>query len=241
MNSIDITTSQQVVITYELASVRDRILAFFLDTIVLLGLYLGIFFIFGVIGGMQDSNLFYWVAFLVMSFYSLFWELLLNGQSPGKRSLGIQVIHVNGLEPSLNSYLLRWAFRTIDIWFTLGSVAVMSISAGARGQRLGDIVANTTVVRTANRQDVRMEQLEQLNSRSNYEPKYTGVHAFREEQMLLVKEVLDRYLKYRNTAHREALEMTAAKLAEQLGLEKIPDDLVEFLKRVIKDYVAVSR
>lgn len=59
--------------------------------------------------------------------------------------------------------------------------------------------------------------------------------------MLLVKEVLDRYLKYRNTAHREALEMTAAKVAEQLGLEKIPDDLVEFLKRVIKDYVAVSR
>ena len=71
MNSIDITTSQQVVITYELASVRDPHPGLLPGYHRVAWFYLG-FFIFGVIGGMQDSNLFYWVAFLVMSFYSLF-------------------------------------------------------------------------------------------------------------------------------------------------------------------------
>ena len=64
----------------------------------------------------------------------------------------------------------------------------------------------------------------------------------REEQMLLVKESAGSLFKSIVIQRiGEALEMTAAKSGRATGAGKIPDDLVEFLKRVIKDYVAVSR
>jgi uncharacterized RDD family membrane protein YckC len=143
MAVIDITTSQQVVISYEVAAVRERIFAFVIDMILLLMLYFAFVLIATQIMGFEDSNLFYWIIFLFISFYSLGWELMLDGQSPGKRAVGIKVMNMNGLEPSLNSYLLRWAFRLVDIWLTLGALAVLIISAGNKGQRVGDIVANT--------------------------------------------------------------------------------------------------
>ncbi len=71
-----------------------------------------------------------------------------TGQTPGKRALGIRVVALStGRPPTLERALLRSVMRIID-WlptlFLLGFVVALLTS---RKQRLGDLVADTIVVR----------------------------------------------------------------------------------------------
>jgi len=80
-------------------------------------------------------------------FGPLLFELKWRGQTPGKRLLGMRVISVDGSVPSAGQLLLRNILRLIDFLpfgYLLGLVA-MFISL--RGQRLGDLVGGTLVVR----------------------------------------------------------------------------------------------
>lgn len=82
--------------------------------------------------------------------------------------MGIRVISLNGKEPTINQYIVRWIFRVFEWPFFFGYIAFSSISIIAsvivtlflgigvfipiaitpKGQRLGDLAANTAVVRT---------------------------------------------------------------------------------------------
>jgi len=59
--------------------------------------------------------------------------------------------------------------------------------------------------------------------------------------MLLVKQVLDRFKAHKNPAHTALLKQTAIGVSERLGLEKQTVDPVEFLSRVLVDYVTSTR
>jgi len=241
MSNIDISTSQKVVISFETANIRERITAFMIDMILLVLLLFVLFWIVFEVFDANESWGTYLLMFIPISFYSLFSELLMDGQSPGKRALGIKVVNINGLEPSLNDYLIRWSFRLVDIWFTLGAVAIMMIGAGDKGQRLGDMIANTTVIRKNNKTLIRLEQLESLKSIQDHDLSYKYANAFTEDEMMLVKEVLDRYSRFRNAAHKDALNLVAQRAAEKLRLDEVPGDKIKFLKTLIKDYIALSR
>ena len=241
MANIDISTSQQVDVAFEVADVRDRILAFIIDMILLVVVYLVLMFLSLELLGTDDGPLLYLILYFIAAFYSLIAELLMNGQSPGKRAMAIRVVNRNGLEPTMTDYMIRWSFRLIDIWLTLGVVAIMLISAGGKGQRLGDVVAGTCVIRTQNRYTVRLEQLEQMQNAEGYVATYPTAVQCSEAEMLLVKEVLDRSRRFRNKAHREALEMTAEKISRRMNLSSTPSDKRLFLTQVLQDYVALSR
>jgi hypothetical protein len=42
---------------------------------------------------------------------------------------------------------MRWIFSFIDFYILSGALAVLIIAVGGKGQRLGDIVAGTSVVK----------------------------------------------------------------------------------------------
>jgi hypothetical protein len=75
-------------------------------------------------------------------------ELLMGGQTPGKRITNIRVTKLDGTAPKPADYLLRWACGLIDFIFLFGATATIIIATGGKGQRLGDIVAGTFVVRS---------------------------------------------------------------------------------------------
>ena len=83
----------------------------------------------------------YLIVNLPTTFYSLIFEIAMNGQTPGKYLNKIRVVKIDGSKPTLGSYLTRWLLRIIDIWFFTGSVAVFTILFNGKGQRLGDIAA----------------------------------------------------------------------------------------------------
>jgi uncharacterized RDD family membrane protein YckC len=149
MRTIQIQTPQNVTVEYELASVGDRIIANILDYLV--------FFVWAVVwiglfAALKANNLTMGVIgiFIVgvpWVFYHLLSEIFFNGQSLGKRARDLKVIRLDGTQPSIGDYLLRWLLRLIDISLMSGAVAVITILINGKGQRLGDLAAGTTVVR----------------------------------------------------------------------------------------------
>lgn len=84
------------------------------------------------------------VAFFAWWGYFLLFELLWNGQSPGKRLLRLRVVRADGQPVSASASLVRNLLRAIDSFMAIG-VAVMMIDG--RSRRLGDFAAGTVVVR----------------------------------------------------------------------------------------------
>lgn len=242
MRTIDILTTQNVTIKYELADVKDRIFATLIDIIIQsIALLLLALLLIGS-GLLPNSTYFlYFIVFPVLFFYYFASEIIMDGQTYGKRMLAIKVVKLTGSEPSINDYLMRWALRPIDVFFSLGSICVMLVSSSEKGQRLGDIIANTTVIKLNPTQRINLADIMNIRTLGNYEPVYTQVRAFTEPEMILLKEVMDKSLKYKNKGHNEALEAAAQMVKLRLNLDKIPADRVAFLRTLIKDFVALSR
>ena len=56
-----------------------------------------------------------------------------KGASIGKRALKIKVIKLDGKEPNIGDYFIRWIFRFIDIVISFGTLAIFSISFISHG------------------------------------------------------------------------------------------------------------
>src|ERR1041385_6990383 len=122
MKSIEVKTTQNVTLEYELADLRDRVVAFIIDLAVLMVVSTLISMIG--FGGLRLEGTAATILSVIMScifvFYSLGMEVLNNGQSLGKMAMKIQVIKTAGGQATFSDYTARWVFRMIDIWFSLG-------------------------------------------------------------------------------------------------------------------------
>lgn len=241
MQTIEIITAQNVLIEHELASLRDRILSFIIDLFFILISIWGLSIIIALSFPSVIETYLFLVAIPLFFFYSLAFEYFNRGQSPGKKIMGIKVVKLNGIEPSLGDFAARWSFRLIDIYFSLGAVAALLINSSAKHQRIGDIVANTTVISIRLSQKLSLNELLRINSLDSYSPKYTDVRKLRESDVLLIKNTLDRFHLYKNEAHEQAVDKMAKKLKELLHIADEKQTNEEFLKTVINDYIVLTR
>jgi uncharacterized RDD family membrane protein YckC len=154
MSTIRIQTTQNVSLEYEVATVGDRILATIIDGIVLSAWIVMVVLVTTQIG-LNKSPLSIAIVLLCgvpYVFYDLLSEVLLNGQSIGKKARDIKVVRLDGTPPRFGDYLIRWLLRIVDMTLFSGLVAVVVVVANGRGQRVGDIAAGTSVVRVRPRQ-----------------------------------------------------------------------------------------
>ena len=242
MKNIEIKTTQNVVLEYELADLRERIAAFLIDAVCLgIGIWMLSFIGFVVLKFSSVlQNVYFYFLFSIFIFYSLAMEVLNNGQSIGKMALRIRVIKTTGIRATLSDYAARWVFRMIDIYFSMGGIASILIASSGKAQRVGDMVANTAVVRIAGRH-MNLDDLLAIHSNENYVPTYPQVKRLEETDVLLIKEALDRQKRFHNQAHREATSLLAAKVSELLGVEMDANHPRQFLQTVLKDYVVLTR
>ena len=117
MNTIKITTSQNIDLEYDLASVGERILAWLLDVAVFVAYFIIIAITISAVsnlGSFLDKNpwigVFLSVPFI---FYNLVCDIWLNGQTIGKRVMKIKVISLNGEQATIGQYMIRWLFRVV--------------------------------------------------------------------------------------------------------------------------------
>ena len=142
MKYIDISTAHNISIRFELANTLMRVLAWLIDAFII-GIYITI------VSAIAFSNkyLFYFLILIAVGFYHLAFEILNNGQSPGKQILKIKVVTLHGRAAKSQDYFLRWIFRMLEITGTAGIMAIMYISSTEKNQRIGDMLAQTTVIK----------------------------------------------------------------------------------------------
>lgn len=85
--------------------------------------------------------------FIVWIGYGIFFEWIWRGQTPGKRLFGMRVMDVEGLRLQFSQVAIRNILRAVDAlpaFYLLGGIVCC---LNTKCQRLGDIAANTIVVR----------------------------------------------------------------------------------------------
>lgn len=245
MSTISINTTQNVTIDYELAGLMERILAFFIDTIILV-VYVLLLLGFASLINFGDDSTGFLLVFITLIFpaiiaYHLLCESFWNGQSIGKKALGIRVVKCNGEQMDMSDFGKRWMFRLIDILLSMGSVAVISVLSTDYGQRLGDLVGDTCVIKTKPKTQLSVKDLAAIKSKKNHEPKYLGVTQFTEEDMLLLKNILDRAKSTPNEHYQKLLKELTAKICKGLDIPVPKTKRTAFLRTILNDYIVLTR
>ena len=238
METIKVETTQNVSLEYAPASIGERILAFLIDLLIEIAYIFAVFKIIDVLDIDMDNNkvrtfFYYFIFFTPIVFYDILSEIFLNGQSIGKKAMNIKVIRTNGRQADIGQYALRWFFRVIDVSFSSGLVAIIGISANGRGQRLGDLAADTCVIRVPKTPNMNL-QLLMPQFGELYSPKYMQVTLLSDNDINLIKEFL---IAYRKERKNEILEKIAQKTKLLLGLKYVEEfDNQVFLNVIVKDY-----
>ena len=240
MKNIEITTTQNVTIQYGLASVWERAIALVIDVAAIATVSV-------IIGGLQSwlapnasDVIIYLVIFPFILLYSLAFEQFNNGQSLGKMALQLRVIRLDGEKVNFLDYLMRWIFRALDIYFSFGGIAVLTIISSTNSQRIGDLLANTVIVSVGKTERMKLDNLLKLNKLDKYIVTYPQVIHMPEDAMLIVKETLAKFTKQNNFAHQTALDLLVEKMEKELEL-KAPENKVQFLKILLRDYIVLTR
>ncbi|KIO77217.1 hypothetical protein TH53_10615 [Pedobacter lusitanus] len=235
METIKVNTSQHVDIDYPVAGLGERIAARMID-FGLLSVGLLLFFLFGGLSSVRDTSavfiglmIFYGAVYV---FYHLICEIFFKGQSPGKKLMKIKVISLDGGQASIGQYFIRWLFRLVDFWLTGQVGGLLCVILSERKQRIGDLVAGTTVIKTVGRTTIEQIAFEPVEE--EYIPVFTNVHQLTDQDMELIHEVLTTYYK---TAHYELIYAMADKIKVRLGVS-LPVGMHElaFLNTIVKDY-----
>jgi uncharacterized RDD family membrane protein YckC len=243
VKQLEITTAQHVTIRYTLATLMDRILAYGLDLIIaaVISALLSLLYFAIRIFDVNSPAFLYFSVFPVFLFYHLIMESFGGGRSFGKKALNIKPVKKNGAEMTFIDYLMRWIFRLPDISLSLGSMAIIMISSSSYGQRLGDLLADTVVIKTEDSGKLHLKQILKMNRKQEeYKPIYPEVRQLAEKDILLIKEVSDRHKHFKNDASAQAFHKLIEKIEQELGI-RAPQDKEKFLTDLITDYVFITR
>src|SRR5690606_17446043 len=113
---------------FEIAPVYKRILAYMADFTLLIIYVLCMKYLYYNGMGISDDFMTQRVGLdmltisLPILLYSVVCEVLMHGQTVGKKLFNIRVISLTGGEPSLSQYLIRWMFRAFEWPFFFGYI-----------------------------------------------------------------------------------------------------------------------
>lgn len=240
MQTINITTSQNIDIDYEIAGLGERIVARLIDYAIFILILIFGSIILGVSETVRESPARIVVLYIIYGslyvFYDLVCEIFMNGQSIGKRVMKIKVISLDGSRPTISQFLLRWLFRIVDFTLTLDMCALITTAVTENNQRVGDIVAGTTLIRTSPR--TKMSSIVFMPANDGYQPVFKEAGQLADRDIELIHEVINNYIK---TGNNVVVYNMAARVKSYLAVippEGMNDML--FLQTIIKDYSHIS-
>jgi len=155
-----IETPEQMSLDLPMAGIGSRFLAIAVDTLIQIGIGLvalivvGLLGVTGALSGIQQGSV--WlvaglvlVIFLLMYGYFAIFEIIWNGQTPGKRIAGIRVVKDSGRPLTAAETIGRNLFRIVDNLPGFYAVGVLVALLNAKNKRIGDFIAGSIVVREA--------------------------------------------------------------------------------------------
>jgi uncharacterized RDD family membrane protein YckC len=232
MQTISIRTTQNVVIQYPLAGLGDRMLAHLIDSAILT-LYTILVWIFIFYALSKFEMDFAWLATIVglvmipIVFYHFIFEVFMDCQTPGKRALDIKIVRLDGAHPTVGNHFLRWLCRIVDI----GPIGIVMIAASEKAQRLGDMAADTVVVKLVAQKEITANEIF-IASEVNYTPVFPQVLQLEPKDIELIQRALEAKKEFGN---QRPIVVITDKIKSLLRIESdLPP--ADFLYTIVKDY-----
>jgi uncharacterized RDD family membrane protein YckC len=235
--TLNIDTPENVAFGYDIAGLGSRFLATLIDTLALGGLVFVLSVGLLVIANLADASLadetlgYVMLGVISLATFAIFWgyyiffESAWNGQTPGKRVLGLRVIRTDGAPISLSEAVIRNLVRIIDLLPSAYGLGVVAMFINSQSRRLGDLAAGTLVVH--DQAPVELSELMEA-----HRPAVVSINPQAEENTLPIERlsaqelhVLEDYLRRKDKLHNrvQLSEQLAGRLHARLGLpEEFP-------------------
>ncbi len=147
----EILLGEGVAIDARPASFAVRMLGALLDYVVVFVVLIGAFGVLGAVGLTLDPAagraLFIAMLVLVLVVAPTAVETLSHGRSLGKLAAGIRIVRDDGGPVRFRHALVRSLMALLEIWISVGSIALIASMVHPKGKRLGDMLAGTYAVR----------------------------------------------------------------------------------------------
>lgn len=253
-----IDTPENIEFAYDIAGIGSRFLAAIIDTFILTIAEIIIGFALFALAdalGLTDSQLvetyvlvlaFGGIFLFAILFYVIF-EMVWNGQTPGKRVIGLRVVREGGRPITFMNSVIRNFIRLVDFLPAFYGIGVVVMFVDRRARRLGDLAGGTLVVKE--RRGVTLESLTSGSltalpplqpGETAPQPTLPNVHLLNDKDYDLVQE----FLRRRNELGRDARQRLGAQLASgfqaRLGLPQ-GGDAERFLQHVASEYQLLKR
>jgi uncharacterized RDD family membrane protein YckC len=201
------------------------------------------------------------LLFLPVLLYHAVLEITMNGQSIGKRIMGIRVVNEIGGRPGISQFLIRWLLRVSDMWivviililiasedFTrnpetafiiLAALAflitdIILVVSSKKGQRIGDILAKTILIRINTKGNI--EDTVFVAVADGYIPSFPQIMQLSDKDINAIKSILEIARKKSDIYMAEA---ACSKIKAHLSIKSAMPPL-DFLEVLLKDYNYLS-
>jgi uncharacterized RDD family membrane protein YckC len=202
------------------------------------------------------------LLFLPVLIYHLILEITMNGQSLGKKIMGLRVVNENGGKASISQYLIRWFLRVSDLWIVFIIFLLIAMAQGERrgveytfiilagfaflvtdialvvtsrkGQRIGDILAHTILIRSNSQMSIEETVFQEVAD--NYVPVFPQIMQLSDRDINAIKSILE-------TARKKGDYTMAAAASEKIKAHLHLDSPMppfDFLEVLLKDYNYLS-
>jgi uncharacterized RDD family membrane protein YckC len=150
MSELTIVTPEHVHIRLEPAGAGSRFLAILIDSVIVQGASVMLLAILSMMLPRGIARAIFITANFVLTWgWHVYFETQHQGRTPGKRALRLRVIDARGLPVSLYQSLVRNITRVLDFAPVFYGVAAIASLSSTTRRRLGDIIADTLVIRDA--------------------------------------------------------------------------------------------
>ena len=270
MATLKVLTSFNIEVEFEIPEFYRRLLALLIDMVIQFLYFVIASRIFTLIAKSTSfwtddgaHNLAAWrlLLFVPIMVYHIVLESLMNGQSFGKRIMGLKVVSENGGRASIPQFMVRWLLRISDFWmvililllasgafiyfdretnflliliilFVLADI-ILTVSS-AKGQRIGDMLAGTILIRTQNRRYISETVFQEVED--NYTPVHPEIMRLSDKDINAIKAILESARRRNDPA---VADSAAYKIQSHLQISTDQDSL-QFLETLLKDYNYLS-
>ena len=241
-DSARVITTQNVAINYKVANIGERLLARMLD----LAFFLGYLFIAFYIAGTAMAGLSFSeegrkfqtavdiLILLPVLTYTVWCEPLCNGRTFGKLIMGLKVVKTDGTPATMGDFAFRWVLRLLEGEAGIFSCLSLPVAiVSEKGQRIGDMIAGTIVIRLKQKTSLRNTILQQINP--YYQVVFPQVANLNDRDMNIIRDVMQQSF---DTGNFALLEYLAHKVKTVMNVFPPPHQLptVQFLNIVMADY-----
>lgn len=243
-DKLTIETPEQTSLDFAIAGIGSRFLAFALDTLIQMAVGVVVFFGAAILGGVfavaMPKAAIWGVAAIGLLFfvtyfgYFAFFEILWNGQTPGKRKIGIRVIKDSGRPLTPAESIARNLMRIVDALPTFYAVGALSAIISKQSKRLGDYVAGSRVVRETAFHELKATWLTSQTRAQSTAPSLGAANLSNEEFILIESYLNRRYELDADVRFRMAdqiLQRIKGKLTSPADSTLSTDQIFEVLSR----------